>query len=88
MPVNFVALILPALILPVTANEVNSPTEVMLPWAAVVTVPAVPAVKDAAVPVNVLVPASIVLFDNVWVLSAVNILLGVMISDKFAMFFL
>ena len=52
---------LPPTALPTTLTLVKSPTEVMLPWAAVVTVPAVvadvalvavPAVNDAAVPVN------------------------------------
>ena len=64
VPVKLVALTkvapvkLPAVMLPVTANEPNVPTEVMLPCAAVVTVPAVvavvalPTVNDEAVPVN------------------------------------
>ena len=52
---------LPPVTLPLTLNEVNVPTEVILPCAAVVTVPAVvaevaevavPAVNDAAVPVK------------------------------------
>ena len=54
-PVNVVADTLPALMLPVTANEVNVPVEVMFGCAAVVTVPAVVAavaVPDKA-PVNV-----------------------------------
>ena len=49
---------LPALALPVTASELSVPTEVMLGWAAVVTVPAVvAAVALATVPVT-LAPAS------------------------------
>ena len=39
--INPPVIILPPVILAVTANEDSVPTEVILPWAAVVTVPAV-----------------------------------------------
>jgi hypothetical protein len=64
--VNKVALTLPAVILPVTANELSVPTEVMLGCAAVVTVPAVVAevavLADPADPVTLIdqVPLALV----------------------------
>jgi hypothetical protein len=75
-PVNVVADTLPALMLPVTASEVNVPTDVMLGCAAVVTVPAVFAaetVPDTFAPATELALAATVALDARPVNAPVNV---------------